>query len=60
MEHLSPLEHDDPGREARVRKLGTYVMFEHVMNAVDKAVITRDVAVEQAATLYAEIMGTAE
>lgn len=42
-----PLDHDDPSRTERIRKIAPYLIFEHLMTDVDEGQLTQGEAIER-------------
>lgn len=47
----SALEHDDPARLARIRRIAPHLVFEHLMSDVDEGKMTQAEAFERMAAL---------
>lgn len=43
----SPLEHGDPERTDRIRKIAPYLLFEHLMSDADEGKLSREEAIER-------------
>lgn len=43
----SALEHDDPARLARIRRIAPHLLFEHLMSDADEGKLSRDEAIER-------------
>ena len=41
------LEHDDPGRIARIQRIAPHLVFEHLMHDADEGRLTREEAIER-------------